>query len=97
MPNESDHVQITYLLRAPLDRAWQAISDARQFETWFGAEIAGQFAAGARLTGRITATNTHPGIGRAQRPCRGSPFEISIDSVALLAGAIDLRPPAARC
>ncbi len=81
MRNDTDHIQVSYLLRVPLDRAWLAISDARQFETWFGAEIAGQFAAGARLTGRITATRTHPGIGRAQQPYRGSTFEISIDGV----------------
>jgi uncharacterized protein YndB with AHSA1/START domain len=81
MLNDTDHIQITYLLRAPLDRAWRAISHARQFEAWFGAEIAGQFAVGARLTGRINATKTHPGIGRAQQPYRGSTFEISIHSV----------------
>jgi uncharacterized protein YndB with AHSA1/START domain len=71
----------TYLLRAPRDQVWDAISDASHFGFWFGAEIDGQFAPGAVLTGRIIPTRTHPGIGRAQKPYLGATFEISIVSV----------------
>jgi len=71
----------TYPLRAPRDRVWDAISDASHFGFWFGAEIDGPFAPGAVLTGRVVPTRAHPGIGRAQKPCLGTPFEISIVSV----------------
>jgi uncharacterized protein YndB with AHSA1/START domain len=71
----------TYPLRAPRDRVWDAISDVGHFGFWFGAEIDGQFAPGAVLTGRIIPTRAHPGIGRAQKPYLGTAFEISIVSV----------------
>ncbi len=81
MLNHTDHIQTTYLLRAPHDRVWQAISDAEQFGTWFGAELDGPFAAAARLTGRIVPTKADPGIGRAQKPYLGTTFELIIDRV----------------
>ena len=71
----------TYLLRAPRDQVWDAISDAGHFGFWFGAEIDGQFAPGAVLTGRVIPTQAHPGIGRAQKPHLGKAFEIRIVSV----------------
>jgi uncharacterized protein YndB with AHSA1/START domain len=71
----------TYSLRAPRDRVWDAISDASHFGFWFGAELDGQFAPGAALTGRVIPTRAHPGIGRAQKPYLGTPFQISIVSV----------------
>jgi Uncharacterized conserved protein len=81
MPNHIDHIETTYLLRASHDRVWHAISDAKRFGTWFGAEFDGPFAAAARLTGRIVPTRADAGIGRAQKPYLGTTFEFSIDSV----------------
>ena len=71
----------TYPLRAHRDRVWEAISNAGHFGFWFGAEIDGQFAPGAVLTGRVIPTRAHPGIGRAQKPYLGTAFEISIVTV----------------
>jgi uncharacterized protein YndB with AHSA1/START domain len=81
MLDRTDHIEASYILRAPRDRAWHAISDAQQFATWFGSEIDGQFAAAALLTGRITATRVDAGIGRAQKPYLGTTFELSVDRV----------------
>lgn len=81
MPDRTDQIETSYLLRAARDQAWRAISDAQQFGTWFGAEIAGPFAAAARLTGRITATRADAGIGRAQKPYLGTTFELRVDRV----------------
>jgi len=38
-------VKAKLLLRAPQERVWRAISDAKQFGHWFGADFAGKFAA----------------------------------------------------
>lgn len=81
MPNHIHHIETTYLLRASHNRVWHAISDAKQFGSWFGAEFDGPFAARARLIGRIVATKADAGIGRAQKPYLGTRFEVSIDSV----------------
>jgi uncharacterized protein YndB with AHSA1/START domain len=42
------------LLRAPRARVWRAISDSKEFGTWFQAAIDGPFVPGRRVTARIT-------------------------------------------
>lgn len=44
-------------LKAPLARVWRAISDSREFGTWFKVKIDGPFVAGRQAEGQIT----HPG------------------------------------
>lgn len=36
-------------LNAPLQRVWQALSDAREFGQWFRAELSGEIRSGAVL------------------------------------------------
>ena len=45
-------------LKAPQSRVWRAISDHREFGTWFHVNLAGPFAAGREAVGQIT----HPGF-----------------------------------
>jgi uncharacterized protein YndB with AHSA1/START domain len=53
----SDRIQREIFLRAPVSRVWQALATAREFGTWFGVDLEGEFTPGARLTGRVA----HPG------------------------------------
>jgi uncharacterized protein YndB with AHSA1/START domain len=41
-------------LRAPQTRVWKALSDAREFGTWFGMKLEGAFVPGQSVFGRIT-------------------------------------------
>jgi uncharacterized protein YndB with AHSA1/START domain len=77
----SDRLHVAYPLRATPGQVWAAISDAAKFGIWFGGELAGQFAAGTTITGKVVATDSHPGLGRAQQPYLGSTFRISIDTL----------------
>ena len=55
---QSDRIERSIEIRAPLARVWRALSNAEEFGTWFGVALAGQtFAAGRSVEGRIT----HPG------------------------------------
>lgn len=40
-------------VEAPVTRVWKAISDAREFGSWLGADIHGEFEPGKRLTGKM--------------------------------------------
>jgi hypothetical protein len=51
-----DRIEKQILLRAPLARVWQALTDASEFGAWFGVKLDGPFKAGARVTGRISPT-----------------------------------------
>ena len=74
-------------LRAPRARVWRALTDAREFGTWFGVSLDDPIEAGKWVSGRIT----HPGyehvrfqmlVERMRRSCRtplNSPSVISDD------------------
>jgi uncharacterized protein YndB with AHSA1/START domain len=49
-----DKIEKKIALRAPRSRVWRAIADAKEFGSWFGVELEGSFAPGARVQGRIT-------------------------------------------
>jgi len=50
----TDRIEKKIVLRAPRARVWRAITDSREFGTWFRAVLDGPFVAGERVTGRIT-------------------------------------------
>jgi len=50
----TDKIEKKIVLRAPPSRVWRAIADAKEFGSWFGVELEGSFAPGARVQGRIT-------------------------------------------
>jgi len=81
MTRHTDRIEKKILLRAPRERVWGAISDARQFGTWFGVEFDGEFVAGARLTGKITPTKVDPEVAKSQQPYSGKAFEIEVDRI----------------
>jgi uncharacterized protein YndB with AHSA1/START domain len=81
MAASSDRIQKQVLLRAPRDRVWRAISDAKEFGTWFGVAFEGPFVAGAHLSARIVPTKVDAEVAKAQEPHSGMRFEISIDRI----------------
>src|SRR5262245_2875722 len=50
--SSSDKIEKKVTLRAPVARVWRAIADARQFGSWFGVTLHGEFAPGRTITGR---------------------------------------------
>jgi uncharacterized protein YndB with AHSA1/START domain len=51
--SETDKIEKTIVLRAPRSRVWRAISDAREFGTWFRVELEGPFVVGQVARGNI--------------------------------------------
>jgi uncharacterized protein YndB with AHSA1/START domain len=64
----TDRIEKKVLLRAPRERVWRALTNAEEFGKWFGVDMAGKFAAGARVKGKIT----HKGYEHV-------PFEVDIE------------------
>lgn len=48
--SKTDAIHKQLVLKAPLSRVWQAISNAEQFGAWFGAKLRGELVAGATVT-----------------------------------------------
>lgn len=81
MAHTTDRIEKQIVLRASRERVWSAISDARQFGTWFGVEFAGEFVAGKQLNGRIVPTKVDPEIAKMQEPHTGLAFHIFVERV----------------
>ena len=52
--SDTDGIEKQILLLASKARVWRALTDAEEFGTWFRVALDGEFAVGARVTGRIT-------------------------------------------
>lgn len=81
MYHTPDRIEKRMILRAPRPRVWRAVSEAQQFGSWFGVEFDGEFAAGTRLTGRITPTKVDREVAKLQQPYAGFPFEFHIERI----------------
>ena len=81
METNTDRIEKKVLLRAPLERVWRTVSDARQFGAWFGVAFDGPFVPGARLTGKIVPTKADEEIAKLQKPYEGAAFEIYVDRI----------------
>jgi uncharacterized protein YndB with AHSA1/START domain len=77
----TDHIEKKILLRAPLTRVWRAISDSREFGTWFGMKFDAPFAPGQKMRAVIVPTKVNPDIAKAQKPYEGISFEIFIERI----------------
>jgi len=77
----TDRIEKHALLKAPIARVWDAISDSQKFGTWFGMEVDGPFVEGAEVSGRITETSVDDDIAEKQRPYVGEPVTLWIVAV----------------
>src|SRR5687767_1644537 len=77
----TDRIEKNATLRAPRDLVWSALTDAKQFGTWFGVELDGPFVVGARMRGRIVPTKVDPEVARMQEPYSGLAFECVIERI----------------
>jgi uncharacterized protein YndB with AHSA1/START domain len=50
----ADRVEKQIEIKAPLSRVWRAVTDYREFGTWFRVAMEGPFVAGEKARGRIT-------------------------------------------
>lgn len=78
----TDRIEKSAVLRAPLDRVWRAISDSREFGTWFGMTVQGPFVAGETVTGVITPTAVDDEVAAQQKDFAGMTFPLHVVTVA---------------
>jgi len=77
----TDRIEKKILLRAPRERVWRAISDAKQFGSWFGVAFDAPFAEGARLNAKIVPTTVDAKVAKMQEPYAGKAFEWTVEHV----------------
>ena len=77
----TDRIEKKILLRATRERVWRAVSDAKEYGSWFGVAFDGPFVEGKRLTGRITPTTVDAEVAKMQEPYAGKAFEWTVERV----------------
>jgi uncharacterized protein YndB with AHSA1/START domain len=77
----TDRIEKQILLRAPLKRVWQAISDSREFGKWFGVRFDTPFEPGAKMQGWAAPTQVDADVAKGQKQYEGLPFEITIEQM----------------
>lgn len=80
-PQQTDRIEKRIVLRAPRERVWSAISDARQFGTWFGVEFEGDFVVGSPLKGRMVPTKIDAEVAKMQEPYAGMVFHVFVERI----------------
>jgi uncharacterized protein YndB with AHSA1/START domain len=81
MTSDTDRIEKTVLLRAPRERVWHAITDAKQFGTWFGVQFEGSFAPGALIKGRIVPTKVDEEVAKSQEPWSGVACDVTVERI----------------
>lgn len=77
----TDRIEKQILLKAPLERVWRAISDSKQFETWFGVKFDAPFRPGAKMRGAIVGTKMSAEVAKMQSQHKDVVFEITIEQM----------------
>ena len=77
----TDRMEKKILLHASRKRVWRALTDSKEFGTWFGMKFDGPFVPGATMRGVIAPTQVNADVAKAQKPYEGLPFEITIEKV----------------
>jgi uncharacterized protein YndB with AHSA1/START domain len=76
-----DKIEKHIVLRAPLTRVWDAISDSQKFGSWFGVAFNGPFVAGSHVTGKIRPTTVDSEVARLQAPHQDKPFDFYVEAI----------------
>ena len=77
----TDRIEKKILLHAPRTRVWRAISDSKEFGTWFGMKFDGPFVPGAVMRGVIVGTKVNAEVAKAQKEYEGMSGEITIERI----------------
>lgn len=79
--SDTDQIRKQVVLRAPRERVWRAISNAREFGTWFGVACDAPFTAGATVPARIVPTKVDPEVAKMQEEYAGMAFDIMVERI----------------
>jgi uncharacterized protein YndB with AHSA1/START domain len=81
MSSSTDRVEKQLFIRAPRDKVWRAISEAREFGNWFGVEFDREFAPGAQMIGRIKPTKADAAVAETQKKYAGMQMTFVVERV----------------
>jgi len=77
-----DTIRKEVVLKAPLERVWNAIANAGEFGAWFGMRFdQPSFRPNTPMTGFIKSTEVNDEVAAAQKPYEGTAFEFHVNDI----------------
>lgn len=76
-----DRIEKKAVLKAPLSRVWRALTDSKEFGTWFGVKFDDPFEPGKKMIGRAAPTEVNADVAAGQKKYEGKRFEITIEQM----------------
>jgi len=77
----TNQIEKKMLLRAPIQRVWRALADAKEFGTWFGVKFEGTFKPGAQMKGILITTAVDAEVAKMQAQYKGTEFSVTIEKM----------------
>jgi len=74
----TDRIEKQLTLRAPVSRVWKAIADAKEFGSWFGFQIEGEFVAGKTIRGTFNGPFDEGALVEHQKSLGIKPSKIKL-------------------
>ena len=88
-----DKIEKRVILRAPVSRVWQAITNAREFGRWFGINLEGDFIAGKSITGTFGKLPSEADIQEYQKRLGLAPSKIRLPDKSLVFCTVERIEP----
>lgn len=77
----TNEIQKQILLKASIERVWDAVTKTQAFGKWFGMKLEGEFRAGEVIRGIMTPTQMDDEIAKMQEPFSGKPVELHVQRI----------------
>lgn len=77
----TDRIKKQILIRAPHGRVWRALSNSKEFGTWFGVDLEGPFVAGKKVSGVIVGTKADAEVAKMQQVYAGKRMDLEVVKV----------------
>lgn len=81
MATETDRIEKKVLLRAARGRVWRALTDSKEFGSWFGCALESPFTPGAHVRGTVAPTTVDAEVAEKQKPYAGRPFDLTVEQI----------------
>src|SRR5580700_1628893 len=79
--SQTDRIEKKVLLKAPHHRVWRALTDSREFGSWFGMKLDGPFEAGRTMKAMIVPTTVDPEVAKLQKSFEGKKFDLHVEQL----------------
>jgi len=77
----TDRIEKKILLRAPRKRVWRALTDYKEFGTWFGVKFESPFKVGGVTQGAIVGTSVDAEVAKMQTQYAGLVLELTVEAM----------------